>query len=87
MSEYQKKVDELKVKTTERFRILKEANGTQVLPVYTNQKQKPEQPQADAEDKQQFKCGEPGCGKICSSSAGLKNHARKHNRQTSTAIC
>ena len=83
-SKYKKKVDDIKAKFAERFRILKEKNPTQILPVYTNPKQKPPvQPRTEeprARDVPQFRCQEPGCGKICSSSGGLKNHARTHRR-------
>lgn len=86
-SKYRKKVDAFKAKLTERFRILKEANP-EILPVYPNPKQKPAAAQQQTEqpkDAAEFLCQEPGCGKICSSSAELKNHARKHrhdDRQT-----
>ena len=79
-SKYRKKDDALKAKFTERFRILKETNP-EILPVYPNTKQKPAQQQAEQpKDAAEFTCQEPGCGKICSSSRGLKNHARKHRR-------
>ena len=79
-SKYRKKVDVIKVKFTERFRILKETNPD-ILPVYPNPKQKPVQHQAEQpKNAAEFRCQEPGCGKICSSSGGLKNHARKHLR-------
>ena len=84
-SKYRKKVDAFKAKFTERFRILKETNSD-ILPVYSNPKQKPVQQQTERpKDAAEFICQEPGCGKICASSAGLKNHARKHccdGRQT-----
>lgn len=81
-SKYKKKVDDIKAKFAERFRILEERNPTQIFPVYTNPKQKPSvQPQTEEpRDVPQFRCQEPGCGKICSSSAGLKNHTRTHRR-------
>ena len=84
------KVDALKVKAkfTERFRILKEMNP-EILPVYSNPKQKPVQQQAEQpKDAAEFACQEPGCGKICSSSGGLKNHTRKYRRggRQTTAI-
>ena len=73
-SKYRKKVDALKAKLTERYRTLKETNP-EILPVYTNPKQKPAQQQAEQpKDVAEFKCQEPGCGKICSSSGGLKEH-------------
>lgn len=80
-SKYWKKVvDVLKAKFTERFRILKKTNPD-ILPLYSNPKQKPEEQQPEQpKDAAEFTCKEPGCGKICSSSAGLKNHARKHRR-------
>lgn len=79
-SKYRKKVDVLKAKFTERFRILKKTNPD-ILPLYSNPKQKPEEQQPEQpKDAAEFTCKEPGCGKICSSSAGLKNHARKHRR-------
>ena len=62
------------------LRILKETNPD-ILPVYSNPKQKPVQQQTERpKDVAEFICQEPGCGKICASSAGLKNHARKHCR-------
>ena len=70
-SDYRRKADSLKAKSTERFRILKETNPEilPVYPVYLNPKTKTsaktgEQPKDAAE----FTCQEPGCGKICSSS-------------------
>ena len=81
-SKYRKKVDEIKVKFAEHFQILEETNPVQILPVYANAKQKPSaQPQTEEpRDVPQFRCQEPGCGKICSSSGGLKNHTRTHRR-------
>ena len=86
-SKYRKKVDALKAKFTERFQTLKETNQA-ILPVYTNPKQKPAQQAEQPKDAAEFTCQEPGCRKICSSSGGLKNHARKHRRggQQTTAI-
>ena len=87
-SKHRKKVDALKAKFTERFRILKETNP-EILPVYANPKQKPAQkPAEQPKDAAEFTYQEPGCGKICSSSGGLKNHARKHRRggRQTTAI-
>ena len=87
-SKYRKKVDVLKAKFTERFRILKEANP-EILPVYSNPKQKPGQQQAEQpKDAAEFTCQEPGCGKIRLSSGGLKNHTRNHRRdgRQTTAI-
>lgn len=79
-----RKVDAFKAKFTERFRILKETNPD-ILPVYSNPKQKPAQQLAEQpKDAAEFTCQEPGCGKICSSSGGLKNHARKHRRGRQT---
>lgn len=72
------------VKFVERFRILEEANPIQILPIYANANQKPPvQPRTEeprARDVPQFRYQDPGCGKICSSSGGLKNHARTHRR-------
>ena len=83
-SKYRRKVDAFKAKFTERFRILKETNPD-ILPVYSNPKQKPAQQLAEQpKDAAEFTCQEPGCGKICSSSGGLKNHARKHRRGRQT---
>ena len=65
-SDYRKKADSLKAKSTERFRILKETNP-EILPVYLNPKKKPVQKQAEQpKDAAEFTCQEPGCGKICS---------------------
>ena len=82
------KVDALKANFTERFRILKETNP-EILPVYSNPKQKPAKQLAEQpKDAAEFTCQEPGCGKICSPSGGLKNHTRKHRRggRQATAI-
>ena len=90
-SKYRKKVDEIKAKFAERFQILEKTNPTQIFPVYANAKQKPSStPQTEeprARDLPQFRCQEPGCGRICSSSGGLKNHTRTHarDRQSLTA--
>ena len=74
-SKYSKKVDEIKAKLAEHLQILKEKNPTQIFPVYANAKQKPSStPQIEepgARDLPQFRCLEPGCGRICSSSGGL----------------
>ena len=79
-TKYRKKVDVLKAKLTERFRLLKETNP-EILPVYSNPKQKPAQQQEEqSKDAAEFTCQEPGCGRICSSAGGLKNHTRKHRR-------
>ena len=75
-SKYRKKVDYIKAKFAERFRILKETNPTQILPVYANTKQRPpvqlqtEEPRA--RDVPQLRCQEQRSRKICSSSGGLK---------------
>ena len=65
------KVEEIKAKFAERFQILEETKPTQILSVYANAKQKPSAtPQTEepsARDVPQFRCQEPGCGKICSS--------------------
>ena len=61
-------MEEIKAKFAERFQILEETNPTQILPVYANAKQKPSStPQTEepsARDVLQFRCQEPGCGKI-----------------------
>ena len=85
-SKYRKKVDALNAKFTERFRTLKETNP-EILPVYTNPKQKPAQQQAE----QPKECSRIYMSRTWmrnSSSGGLKNHARKHRRggQQTTAI-
>ena len=47
-SKYRKKVDDIKAKFAECFRILQETNPTQILPVYANAKQGPPvQPQTE----------------------------------------
>ena len=81
-SKYRKKVDKIKAKFAERFQILEETNPVQILPVHANAKQKRSaQPQTEEpRDVPQFRREEPGCGKICSSSGGLKNHTRTHRR-------
>ena len=90
-SKYRTKVVDIKAKFAERFRILEETNPTQILPVYANAKQGPPvQPQIEeprARDLPQFRCQEPGSGKICSSSGGSKNLARtnRSDRQSLTA--
>ena len=90
-SKCSKKVDDIKAKFAERFRILDETNPTQILPVYANAKQRPPiQPQTEeprARDVLQFGRQEAGCGKIFSSLGGMKNHARtqRHDRQSLTA--
>lgn len=74
----------INVKFVERFRILEEGNPIQFLPIYANANQKPPvQPRTEeprARDVPQFRYQDPGCGKMCSSSGGLKNHARTHRR-------
>ena len=87
-------MDDIKAKFAERFRILEEANPTQILPVCANAKQAPPvQPQTEeprARDVPQFRCQAPiaSSGKICSSSGGLKNLPRTHccDRQSLTAL-
>ena len=55
-SKYRKKADAFKAKFTERFRILKETNPD-ILPVYSNPKQKPVQQQTEQpKDAAEFIC-------------------------------
>ena len=78
------RIKTMTVKFAERVRISEETNPTQILPMYSNAKHKPPvQPQTEeprARDVPQFRWQEPGCGKICSSSGALKNHAKTHRR-------
>ena len=71
-------VDELRLKLSDRAKVLKDNGQPNLVPKYGNSKQKPSgHQQVVSRSEEVFHCQFPGCSKICKSFGGLTLHVKK----------